>query len=147
MVSTRGFWNRTQVARPRAAAAVSEGAELRAVNIPCAKFPESRRFYVELLGLQMAGRGRSHIALAAGASRIILLDTSRVSGFSRGNSQGLYLELVVPDLAAVRERLHADGARLYQPRREAHQGRLITVEDPEGNLINVVERGSGGGVG
>jgi predicted enzyme related to lactoylglutathione lyase len=70
-----------------------------------------------------------------------------VSGFSRGNSQGLYLELVVPDLAAVRERLHADGARLYQPRREAHQGRLITVEDPEGNLINVVERGSGGGVG
>ena len=141
MVSSRAFWNRTQTARLPAARVGPSAVELRAVNVPCARFPEARRFYADLLGLAVAGRGRTHLALMAGSTRIILLDTSRVAGFTRGSSQGLYLELAVPDLAAVRDRLEGAGARVYQPRRDAHQGKLLTVEDPEGNLLNLVERG------
>ena len=69
------------------------------------------------------------------------LDGGRVAGFQRKEGQGLYLELQVGDLDAVRSHLLSVGARVFELR-TTPSGRLMTVQDPEGNLVNLVEPGS-----
>lgn len=76
------------------------------------------------------------MALQLGALELVLIDAARREGFARGDGQGLYLEVAVPDLGPVRARLQALGAQVFSSRRTAD--RLLTMQDPEGNLVNVV---------
>jgi predicted enzyme related to lactoylglutathione lyase len=92
---------------------------------------------VELLGLPVQSQGKQHLLLDGGGTRIVLMDAARVPGFSRSEGQGIYMELSVPDLAELEARLEAKQHRVFRPRADS-DGRLLTVQDPEGNLINLV---------
>ena len=111
--------------------------ELRGLTLPCLEFEATRHFYVDLIGLVVKSQGRQHLLLDGGGCRIVLMDAGRVPGFSRSEGQGIYMELAVPDLAGLEERLKRENHRVFRPRSDS-DGRLLTVQDPEGNLINLV---------
>lgn len=133
-MSTRPVWHRP---RSSQVASVTGTASLRGLTLPCLNFDSTRRFYVELLGLEVKSHGKQHLLLDGGGSRIVLMDAARVPGFSRTEGQGIYMELAVPDLSGLEERLKRDNHRVFRPRADS-DGRLLTVQDPEGNLINLV---------
>lgn len=129
-MSTRAFWGRCRSDET----APASRARLSGLTMPCGNFTATRRFYQELLGLTVNGSGRTHCTLDAGGLAILLVDASKVSGFSRGAGQGIFLELAVGDLAGTRAALAAAGARLGPPRADGS----VTVQDPEGNLLTLV---------
>jgi predicted enzyme related to lactoylglutathione lyase len=112
-------------------------ATLRGLTLPCLDFETTRHFYVELLGLSVKSQGKQHLLLDGGGPRIVLMDAARVPGFTRSEGQGIYMELAVPDLLELEARLTTHNHRVFRPRADS-DGRLITVQDPEGNLINLV---------
>ena len=112
---------------------------LSGVTLPCVKLVQTRAFYTELLGLKLVKQTRNHVVLDAAGIRMVLIDAHRVPGFSKPEGQALYLELAVADLATTRRRLARHKTRMFQPR-QLPADRLLTVEDPEGNLINLVQR-------
>lgn len=109
---------------------------LTSVTLPCTRFAKTAKFYGETLGLKSSGRSLGRIVLDLESVRLVLVDGSRMPGFSRGDGQGLYMEITIVDLPATRARLEAAGVRLFAPRRG--RGDILTVEDPEGNLVNLV---------
>ena len=111
---------------------------LRGLTLPCVDFVATRHFYVELLGLKVSSQGKQHLLLDACGSRIVLMDAGRVPGFSRSDGQGIYMELAVPDIQELEKKLKASKYRVFRPRADS-DGQLLTVQDPEGNLINLVE--------
>ena len=111
---------------------------LRGLTLPCVDFAATRHFYVELLGLKISSQGKQHLLLDAAGPRIVLMDAGRVPGFSRSDGQGIYMELAVSDIEELEKRLEASKHRVFRPRADS-DGRLLTVQDPEGNLINLVE--------
>ncbi len=129
-MSTRAFWGRCRTDEVRPAPRV----RVSGLTIPCGSFAATRRFYQDLLGLVVSGSGRTHCALDAGGLSLLLVDASKVSGFSRGAGQGVFLELAVGDLAGTRAALGAAGARLGPVRADGS----VTVQDPEGNLLSLV---------
>ncbi len=133
-MSTRPVWH-----RPRSChATIAAGAvSLRGLTLPCLEFEKTRHFYVELLGLTVKSHGKQHLLLDGGGPRIVLMDAARVPGFSRSEGQGIYMELAVPDLIEMEARLSSNNHRVFRPRADS-DGRLLTVQDPEGNLINLV---------
>jgi catechol-2,3-dioxygenase len=106
------------------------------VTLPCTRFAKTAKFYGKTLGLKSSGKGPGRVVLDLETVRLVLVDASRMSGFSRGDGQGLYMEITIVDLPATRARLEAAGVRLFAPRRS--RGDVLTVEDPEGNLVNLV---------
>ena len=137
-MSTRGFWSRTRPGSASAERADRGATRLKGVTIPCRNFAVAREFYVDLLGLKIVGRGRNHLLLQAGPVKVVLLDAVKVQGYNRGDGQSFYLELAVPDLAGLKRRLEQHRMRVFQPRKEGNT-RLLTAQDPEGNLVNLVE--------
>ena len=133
-MSTRPVWH-----RPRSSqlALASGSTSLRGLTLPCLEFDTTRHFYVELLGLSIKSQGKQHLLLDGGGPRIVLMDAARVPGFSRSEGQGIYMELAVPDLGELEARLTTHNYRVFRPR-AGSDGRLLTVQDPEGNLINLV---------
>lgn len=132
-MSTRPRWRRTESGGD----AVGEGAARpTALTMPCLHFDATCAFYAQVLGLRESSRSAGRVALQLASIELVLVDASRREGFARGDGQGLYLEVAVPGLAPVRARLEALGAQVFSNRRTA--SRLLTTQDPEGNLVNVV---------
>lgn len=140
-LSTRTHWGRTRVTADDLQRSLGGPTRLRGVTLPCVDYAATRRFYTEGLGIRLTGQTRGHAVLDLGGTRLVLLDGGRVAGFQRKEGQGLYLELQVGDLDAVRSHLRSVGARVFELR-TTPSGRLMTVQDPEGNLVNLVEPGS-----
>lgn len=132
-MSTRPRWR-----RPGSGAdAVADGAARpTALTLPCLQFDATCSFYAQVLGLLESSRSAGRVALQLASIELVLVDASRREGFARGDGQGLYMEVAVPELAPVRARLQALGAQVFSNRRTAD--RLLTTQDPEGNLVNVV---------
>lgn len=137
-MSTRPHWGRTRVTADDIQRLLGGPTRVRGFTLPCMHFPRTLRFYTDRLGLRLVGQTRGHAVLDAAGIRIVLIDASKVIGFARKDGQGLYLELEVGDLAAVVARLKEDGGAVAPTRRSA-TGQLLTVQDPEGNLVNLVE--------
>ena len=140
-MSTRSHWGRTRVTAEAISRELGGATRLRGVTLPCIRYPETREFYTDRLGLKLSGQARGHAVLDGGGTRVVLIDAGKVPGFVRKEGQGLYLELQVGDLEAVRARLSKGGTRVFEPR-DSPSGRLLTVQDPEGNLINLVQPGT-----
>jgi catechol 2,3-dioxygenase-like lactoylglutathione lyase family enzyme len=134
-MSTRAWWPRTAALATARASREGVAASLRGITMPCLQFQRSRQYYADLLGLKITGRGRNHLLLDAGGVRLVLLDANSLPGFTRGTDQSFYIELQVPDLGAVRDRLEAARLPVYQNK---GGGKLISVRDPEGNLLHLV---------
>ena len=142
-MSTRGHWGRTRVTADDLHRSLGGPTRLRGVTVPCLRFEEARRFYIDRLGLRLSGQSRSHAVLESGGVRLVLVDARKSGSFQRGVGQGLYLELQVADLDAVLRRLEAGGIR-PPATRDTASGRLLTLVDPEGNLVNLVQPTRGG---
>ena len=137
-MSTRHHWARTRVTTDDIQRQLGGATQLRGVTVPCMRFPATRRFYIDRLGMRLTGQNRGHAVLESGGVRLVLVDTRKLPGFHREAGQGIYLELRVADLARIQERLAAGGEHTQPPRRTG-AGMLVTVTDPEGNLVNLVE--------
>jgi catechol-2,3-dioxygenase len=138
-MSTRPRWKRPESSVDAVAAGA---ARPTALTLPCLHFDTTCNFYAQVLGLQESSRSAGRVALQLASIELVLVDASRREGFARGDGQGLYLEVAVPQLTPVRARLQALGAQVFSNRRTA--GRLLTTQDPEGNLVNVVALPAGG---
>ncbi len=137
-MSSRSFNRRAPRAPPPPPDALSVGG----ITLPCLQLKRTARFYAGVVGLPISGRSPRHVTLNADGVRVVLVDAGSTAGFSRGKSQTMFLELVVPDLESVRLRLAEDGARIY-PVRRGSERRLLTTRDPEGNVLNMVLAGEG----
>lgn len=138
-MSTRPRWRRPE----GGADAVAAGAARpTAITLPCLHFDATCGFYAQVFGLRETTRASGRVALQLAGIELVLIDASRREGFSRGDGQGLYLEIAVPRIGPVRARLQGLGAQVFSNRRTA--GRLLTTQDPEGNLVNVVALPAGG---
>ena len=80
--------------------------------------------------------------LAAGPVRLVLLDAELVPGFTRQPGQGVYLELAIADLDRLAERLSDAGVAMPVPR-VSRAGRVVSIADPEGNLVSLIEEAPG----
>jgi len=137
-LSTRHHWGRTRVTTDDIHRELGGATQLRGVTVPCLHYPATRRFYIDRLGLRLMGQNRGYAVLESRGVRLVLVDTRKVPGFHREAGQGIYLELRVANLARIQQRLAAGGEPTPPPRRTG-SGLLLTVTDPEGNLVNLVE--------
>lgn len=136
-MSSRPRW---RPARAPVDAEATGAPRATALTIPCLRFEATRAFYVDGLGLSAAAPAPGRTTLELGGLRLVLIDASRMARFERGDGQGLYLEIAVPDLPAARARLVAAGVEVFASPRGG--GRLLTAQDPEGNLVNLVSTGT-----
>lgn len=89
-----------------------------------------RKFYAELLGLPVASEGRRHVFFQVGGDKTV-----------PPSGHGIYLDLAVTDLFSVRRKLLRSGIKLIDDHRDEH-GVAISLQDPEGNLLNLFQEGS-----
>ena len=118
------------------------GARATAITVPCLHIEQTVRFYQEGFGMEPSGRWGGRVSLSLGSLDLVLVDASGRAGYQRGEGQGVYIELSVSSLVPVRARLQALGAKVFSSPRTAD--RLLTAQDPEGNLVNVLARPAGG---
>ncbi len=109
--------------------------------IPTHRYATVKRFYAELIGLPVASEGRSHVFFQVAGCKIAVLDCTGGDANVRPSGHGIYLDLAVSDLFSLRRRLLRAGIRLVDDRRDEH-GVAISVQDPEGNLLNLFQEGS-----
>jgi catechol 2,3-dioxygenase-like lactoylglutathione lyase family enzyme len=120
------------------------------LGIICGDIEASLHFYQDLLGLTDAGvnpatTGTMH-RLRFGTSDIKLIDpTKRPGSGPIGIDQQLgfrYLTFVVTNLDDVIQRLEAEHIEFTRPKTEIRPGTTIAmVKDPDGNIVEFVERG------
>jgi uncharacterized protein YndB with AHSA1/START domain/predicted enzyme related to lactoylglutathione lyase len=93
-------------------------------------FEAATRFYGEVLGLEVVTRKEGLVGFEAGAFRLYV---------ERGGpaGQGPVFELLVPDLAAAREKLEARGCEVVAEDPELPR---CYVRDPFGLVFNLAER-------
>lgn len=140
-MSTRPFRGRTRVTADEVQRRLGGTTRARGITVPCLDLPASLRFYTDTLGLRLVGQARGHAIVDAGPVRLVLLDADQVAGFTRQPGQGVYLELAVADLDRLAQRLGAAGVPVPTPR-ASRAGRVVSVADPEGNLVSLVEEAS-----
>ncbi len=96
------------------------------------------RFYGDILGLERLPRYRDPVYRAGGAT-LRLLRHAGVRGRS-AQPQRLQLNLFVADVRAELQRLRARGVPVVRPpEAEWWGGTVATVEDPDGNYVQLLE--------
>ena len=120
------------------------------LGVICGDIQASLHFYQTLLGLpkveeRQATTGTMH-RLRFGSSDVKLIDpTNRPAGGPIGIDQQLgfrYLTFVVTNLDAVCQHLEANNVVFTRPKMEIAPGTTIAmVKDPDGNIVEFVERG------
>ena len=103
---------------------------------------ELARFYGEVLQLPAVPGYRDPVFRAGGASLRIIQHTA-VQG--RNVQPGrIQLNLFVADVQAEFQRLHAQGVRFVrEPERESWGGIVATMEDPDGNFVQIIQERAG----
>jgi uncharacterized glyoxalase superfamily protein PhnB len=112
-------------------------------NICSDKLPESRDFYVALLGCKIKYDSDWYVQLAAPENAalefgIIRRDHSLVPPQSQTLPTGVYLTFVVADVDAVYEKALAAGLTILQPPQDEFYGqrRFLTC-DPNGCVVDI----------
>lgn len=119
---------------------------LMAASVPCSDFERSMAFYTRGLGMTSAqGAGPNEMALIfSGGGATLLLQKPRESVTPLPVRTGLSrLTLQVPDLKALGDRLAAAGFPLQGQisiNTQYHVS-IAQVQDPDGNQIELVQRG------
>ena len=132
-MSTRPRWRPPQ---PEPVVGATHGTRATAVTLPCLHFEETIRFYSVVFAVRQVGGSAGRVVLDFGTLELVLIDASGQDGYTRGDGQGVYLELSVPALSPVHARLEEMGARTF--RNSRMRDRLLTAQDPEGNLVNIL---------
>jgi catechol 2,3-dioxygenase-like lactoylglutathione lyase family enzyme len=102
------------------------------------RFPAMERFYTEVLGLSPRSRRDGFVNFELGGQRLTITLHSDVAGPSRDPARML-VNLACPDVDAAGELLRHRGVRLVRsPETEGWGGRILTVADPDGNLVQLM---------
>ena len=101
------------------------------------------RFYGDVLGLERVGRFRDPV-FRAGAGFIRVLDHSQIRGRNPQPAR-MQINLFVDDARAEVERVRAQGVRVVrEPEREFWGGVVATLEDPDGNYVQLIQQATTG---
>lgn len=109
------------------------------------RFDAMRAFYLDVLGLEARSDRAQFVSFAWGsedptAPRLTISVHSALEGRSRDPFRTM-LNLAVTDIEAVHGRLVARGVAFVRPpEREHFGGRFATFEDPDGNLVQLLEQ-------
>ena len=100
---------------------------------------ELARFYGELLGLPRVSKYRDPVFRAGGAN-LRIARHSEVTGQNRMPARHLLNLFVDGDVSAAVEQLRRLGVTVVrEPEREWWGGLVSTVEDPDGNYVQLIE--------
>ena len=118
-------------------------ARIQRIPIPVADQERAKRFYVDVLGLELvndvtlgAPNGARWVEVAPAKGSTTLLLVRSAAATRTGCAQGLMLE--TPDLDAEARRLRALGVTVESPR-QTPWGRELTLRDPDGNGLALLE--------
>lgn len=113
---------------------------LKNVVIFVTDLAKSRSFYVDLLGLPVAGQSEMLIEFFPGAvttlgvSLALHEDARSLVGRHTG------ISLKIDDIVEVCERLKNGGAHFVEPLESSPWGKMAVVQDFDGNMIALVDR-------
>ncbi len=113
------------------------------------RFEAMRSFYLDVLGLEARSDRAQFVSFAWGsedptAARLTISVHSGIEGRAREPFRTM-LNLGVTDIDGVYARLLARGVTFVRrPEREHFGGRFATFEDPDGNLVQLLEQPSAG---
>lgn len=112
-------------------------AEVQNIVVPARNLQESVYFYRDLLDFAILAESDEFCFLAAGGVNIAIHPVRQEGEFvPRGN--GLYLEVLVPQLEGYEARLKSAGI-VIRKRWQDDQRSYILVANPDGNLIEIYE--------
>jgi predicted enzyme related to lactoylglutathione lyase len=94
-------------------------------------------FYESALGLQQKFRdGERWIQYAAGGSNVALASLEEAAPVT----SGLVLVFEVDDFDGLQERIKASGGEVVGVRDMGSHGRVLSLRDPEGNVVQLFKR-------
>ncbi|MEL6131456.1 MAG: VOC family protein [Cyanobacteria bacterium J06554_6] len=112
-------------------------------NICSDRLPESRDFYVTLLGFEVTFDSDWYVQVAAPENPRLELgfiqrDHALVPAAFQQQPQGVYLTVVMDDVDAVYAQAQAAGVEIVQPPKDEFYGqRRMLMMDPNGLLVDV----------
>lgn len=112
-------------------------ARLQNVVLPSGRFDEAVAFYRNTLGLELLTEGLGFCFLRAGHTNISIHQVDPNSEFVP-TGRGIYLDLVVDNLASARSALQAGSVSVLKEWRD-HNGDFLLVADPDGNLLEIYQ--------
>ena len=103
----------------------------------CVDLEQSRAWYEDFLGLKAIAYGAGLFALAGTPVHL----APAAPGTGRGGT-GVYFH--VDDVDAAYAELRARGYRFNEEPYDIPVGRLVTLNDPDGNIVGLEDRSKGG---
>lgn len=109
------------------------------IHTSAERFDALRGFYVDLLGLTPRSDRPGFVNFEWGPVRLTLHTHSKVDGTAE-DARRVMINLATDDIETDVERLRAAGTPVLRPpERETWGGRVATVADPDGNLVQLLE--------
>ena len=107
------------------------------IVIPARNFGQTVAFYRDVLALPVLQETESYCFLRAGGVNIAIHPVVGESVFAP-TGHGLYLDLLVDDLAEVRARLSEESVVILREWVD-HGTAFLAIADPSGNLLEIYE--------
>ena len=105
--------------------------------------PRLRTFYVDELGLTPRSDRPNFVNFEWGGVRFSIGSHDGVSGRAR-DPHRVMINFDVDDIHAAHDRMSAAGARFIRPPEKEHWGGWVaTFEDPDGNLLQLLQQPGG----
>jgi catechol 2,3-dioxygenase-like lactoylglutathione lyase family enzyme len=98
----------------------------------------ARRFYTEVLGLEIESEAESDMELRAGQVTLDIFDPTSIGQAFAPSPAGLALR--VPDVAAARAELEAKGVEFDGETRDTGVCHMAFFSDPDGNALMLHRR-------
>ncbi len=103
------------------------------------RFEPMARFYRDLLGLPVVSARPGFVAFGWGDVRLTVTIHSELDGTARDPLR-IMVNLATVDIEAAHRRLAAAGVRFLRPPEREHWGGWVaTMEDPDGNLVQLLQ--------
>jgi catechol 2,3-dioxygenase-like lactoylglutathione lyase family enzyme len=118
-------------------------SRIQNVGLTSLHYERTLAFYRDLLGLGVHWQSDQACFLRAGAVFLAIVDAAKGEPEFRPTGRGIWLDLYVDDLDVVQNMLEGAGATIRK-KWETADGRLLLTEDPDGNLVEIVQAGSTG---
>jgi catechol 2,3-dioxygenase-like lactoylglutathione lyase family enzyme len=108
------------------------------VSLLTQDIPRAKRFYTEVLGLEVESEGESDMELRCGQVTLDIFDPSSIGQPFAPSPAGLALR--VPDVDVARAELEAKGAQFDGETIETSVCRQAWFKDPDGNALMLHRR-------
>ncbi len=109
------------------------------ISTELSRFAAMRDFYVDVLGLRPRSQRPEFVNFELQDTRLTITTHSQVTGANRTPGR-LLVNMAVEDIEAEFRRLSAAGARFVRtPESEKWGGTVATLEDPDGNYLQLFQ--------